>query len=279
MKKIIVLFAFLVGVSIGNFGIEKVRIGELYYNLDETNKTAEVTGEYREKYNYSWLKDVEIPASVTYNGSTYVVTAIGDETFFWCAHLTTISIPNTITTIGYKAFYVCDSLVSPIVIPESVTVIETSAFTGCKRIPSITIGQNVTRIGKYAFEGCRELESVIIPDKVISIGESAFSTATRIKSVQIGNNVKRLRAGTFKYCFELKSIVIGSSVNLIDEDVFYGCDKLSQITCLAPVPPVCTSDVFKSIDKSITVFVPAASVVSYTKAEGWKDFDIQPIAK
>jgi hypothetical protein len=70
--------------------------------------------------------------------------------------LTSITIPNSVTSIGNGAFSDCSSLTS-ITIPNSVTSIDGLAFSGCSSLTSITIGSSVTSIGNYAFSGCSSL--------------------------------------------------------------------------------------------------------------------------
>ena len=132
----------------------KCKIGDLYYNLDATNKTAEVT--YGE---YSGLTTANIPASVTYSGTTYSVTSIGDDAFTYCSGLTYVTIGNSVTSIGSRAFYGCSSLTS-VTIPNSVTSIESEAFSYCLGLTSVTIPNSVTSIGYDAFYGCSSLTSV-----------------------------------------------------------------------------------------------------------------------
>ena len=72
----------------------KVEINGIYYNLNECEKTAEVT-ENPNKYSSA----VSIPETVSYNGKTYTVTSIGDGAFYSCYSLTSVDIPNSVTTI------------------------------------------------------------------------------------------------------------------------------------------------------------------------------------
>ncbi|MDO4932752.1 MAG: leucine-rich repeat domain-containing protein [Prevotellaceae bacterium] len=76
-----------------------------------------------------------------------------------CSGLTSVTIPNSVTTIKMFAFYGCSSLVS-ITIPNSVTTIGDYAFHGCSTFSSITFPNSVTSIGAHAFENCSSLTSI-----------------------------------------------------------------------------------------------------------------------
>ncbi|MBR4829880.1 MAG: leucine-rich repeat protein, partial [Muribaculaceae bacterium] len=75
----------------------------IYYNINGNEATVTYDGSYYTEYSGS----VVIPATVTYNGTTYSVTAIGIEAFAGCRDLTSIVIPNSVTSIGKSAFYYC----------------------------------------------------------------------------------------------------------------------------------------------------------------------------
>ena len=87
--------------------------------------------------------------------------------------MTSITIPNSVTSIGYKSFYGCSGLTS-VSIPNTVTSIGDYAFSDCFRLKSITIPNSVTSIGYEAFYKCSGLTSVTIPNSVTSIGSNAF---------------------------------------------------------------------------------------------------------
>ena len=84
----------------------------IYYNITSSYvKTCEVTyrGSYSYSYSYSdeYTGSITIPETVTYNGTTYSVIRIGRDAFYKCTGLTSITIPNSVTSIGYSAFYDC----------------------------------------------------------------------------------------------------------------------------------------------------------------------------
>ena len=56
--------------------------------------------------------DLIIPSTISYNGTTYSVTSIGDRAFYYCSSLTSVTIPNGVTSIGGSAFYGCTGLTS-----------------------------------------------------------------------------------------------------------------------------------------------------------------------
>ena len=125
----------------------------LYYNIVSGN--AQVT--YQNSYHYFPCYDdltgaLTIPSTVTYNGTTYSVTSIGDYSFSNCSSLSAVTIPNSVTSIGNRAFHNCSGLTS-LTIPNSVTSIGREAFRGCRGLTDVTIGSGVTSIEQKAFAG------------------------------------------------------------------------------------------------------------------------------
>ena len=118
-------------------------------------------------------------AKIVKGGDLYIAgestsdDAIGDNTFFNCFKLTSITIPSNVTRIGRDAFYGCTGLTS-FTIPSSVTFINYEAFKDCVSLTSINIPSSVTSIGYGVFDGCSSLTNMIIPSSVTSIGYRAF---------------------------------------------------------------------------------------------------------
>lgn len=127
MKQIFAFAILLLASLIAN--AEKVKIGDLYYILDETNKTAEVASKYNYRpSNSDYVSgDLIIPSSIEVNGSEYTITSIGEEAFYECNGLTSVTIPNSVTTIDNYAFAFCTGLAS-VTIPNSVITIGIGPF-------------------------------------------------------------------------------------------------------------------------------------------------------
>ena len=143
--------------------------GELSYK--EAAKVTEIRGE---DSDISFFGDYTL-AITSFDELQYFIgiKRIGNYAFTRCSSLTSVTIPDSVTTIGDCAFRVCSSLTS-VTIPDSVTTIGYRAFYYCSSLTSVTIPDSVTSIGGSAFVGCSSLTSVTIPDSVTTIGRNAF---------------------------------------------------------------------------------------------------------
>lgn len=128
--------------------------------------------------------DVVIPSNVKYVSSA----------FSGCESLTSVTIPDSVTTIGSNAFSSCDSLTSINVSKSNKSYVDVDgivfskdkteliAYPAGKTAVSYTIPNSVTTIGGYAFAYCSSLTSVVIPDSVTTIGNDAFYKCTSLTS-------------------------------------------------------------------------------------------------
>ncbi len=112
---------------------------------------------------------VSIPSAI--NGLP--VTSLGNDVFYSCSSITSVTIPNSVTNIGNNAFDGCGSLTG-IAIPDNVSSIGSAAFRGCTNLTSITFPTNVTSIGDLAFEGCSSLAGLYFTCNAPSVGDNVF---------------------------------------------------------------------------------------------------------
>ena len=128
------------------------------------------------------------------------VKVIYGRAFYNNDNITSVVIPDSVTSIGDDAFYSCSSLTS-VSIGNGVTSIGDVAFYGCSSLTSVSIGNSVTSIGNMAFSGCSSLTSVAIPDSVRSIGDDAFYFCYRLTSVTLANGCAAvIGSNAFKNC-------------------------------------------------------------------------------
>ena len=126
--------------------------------------------------------EAKIASIITYEGFKYKVREIGNNAFFRCEALTSVTIPNSVKTIGGRAFYRCEALTT-VTIGNSVTSIGGSAFSFFTALTSVTIPNSVKTIGGDAFGNCTGLTSVTIGNSVTSIGDHAFSGCNTLTDV------------------------------------------------------------------------------------------------
>lgn len=165
----------------------------------------------------------------TYNGLP--VVGIDWNAFENCKEITSVVIPDSVTSIGGYAFRWCTSLKS-VVIPDSVTRIIHGAFYGCKSLTSIAIPGSVTSIYPRAFYRCSALKSITISDGVDEIGSQAFSYTAYYKDKSNWDNSvlyigKHLITadGSLKGTYKIKS----GTVTIADE-AFSGQNKITAVT-------------------------------------------------
>lgn len=186
-----------------------------YYALN-VRTSADSRSELITKDGYQFYEDGDTVYLLGYLGKETKLTlpekspgekaySIYRYAFYDLTDLTSVIIPNSVTSIGYSAFYGCTGLTS-ITIGNSVTSIGNYAFSWCTGLTSVTIGNSVTNIGNSAFSGCTGLTSITIPEGVTSIGNSAFYGCTNLTSITIPSSVTIISNAAFANCTSLTSI-------------------------------------------------------------------------
>lgn len=208
----------------------------IYYNYINEGTELEVTfrGESYDVY-YEYSGNVVIPEEVNYMNRIRKVTSIGESAFWHCS-ITSVTIPNSVTSIGRYAFEWCSRLTS-VTIGNSVTSIGDHAFYNCNRMTSVSIGNSVTSIGNDAFLKCKGLTSVTIPNSVTSIGDYAFDCKNLATVVSLIENPLTITWYT-------SNPVAGHIAIAFSQNTFMNG----------------------------TLYVPKGTKFAYEAKEGWKDF-------
>ena len=217
------------------------------------------------------------------------VESIPDSAFSGLSALTSVTIPESITSIGMAAFYACSSL-TDVTIPDGVSIIEKNTFFHCYSLNSVTIPDAVTIIDDQAFSSCSSLESVMIPENVILIGSNAFYGCSSLSNVKILSSVvnsgsvfrgcsglttagpigsncdieyswnESIPDSAFSGCSGLISVIIPSGISSIGREAFRDCSSLENVTIPNTVTSI-GSGAFTSCSSLASVTVPS-SVVS-----------------
>ena len=256
------LFTMLLALVAATASAQDFEKGGIYYRvLSEDDRTVMVITEPDE-----YKGDIVIPEEVIYDSKVYLVTTIGDEAFYRCYALTSVSMPS-VTTIGDEAFFRCSALTS--VSMPSVTTIGNSAFYDCDALTSVHIPASCTSIGINPFAGCTALKEIVVDENnpnyssadgvlydkdkttligwptaegeidimpsVTTIGEEAFGWSGALTSVSMPS-VTTIGYGAFEICSALTSVSM-PSVTTIGEEAFYRCYALTSVD----IPASCTS--------------------------------------
>ena len=160
--------------------------------------------------------------------------------------MTSITIPDSVTSIGEDAFIYCPKLAdennfviirdtlygyygsdAEVTVPAGVAVIGNSAFYGCEKLESIKLPDKLTMIGESAFHGCTSLVSVNIPEGVTNIRDYTFCSCKSLKSVVIPYRVTEIGIWAFTDCSNLLFVNIPESVTNIKSSTFQNCENLT----------------------------------------------------
>lgn len=156
-------------------------------------------------------KSVTVPATVTFDGVKYKVTAIKKDAFKKNTKITSVTIGKNVKTIGKQAFAGCTKL-KTVKFGSGTKEVGKQAFAGCKSLETVKLGANTQTIGAQAFQGCKKLTKITIPAKVKSIGKQAFQGCKKLKTVTIkSTKLKSVGGKAFADCNKKMTVKVPKS--------------------------------------------------------------------
>ena len=162
--------------------------------------------------------------------------SIGDNIFFGCTGLTSVSLAYGPTSIGKDTFTGCTGLTN-LSLPASLTSIGNSTFRGCTGLTSVSLPASLALISGYTFSGCTGLTSMSLPSSLTYIGDATFSSCAGLTSLSLPANLSSIGNETFRNCIGLTSLSLPSSVVSIGDEAFASCANLRTALFSGDAPP------------------------------------------
>ena len=201
------------------------------------------------------------------------VTTIETRAFEGCGGLIKLKLPLNLTSIESLSFARCSSLFT-VEFPSTLTIIKSSAFYECGRLFLVNLPSSTTTIEGNAFAKCSGLRSIPLPTSIISLGEYAFAGCSSLQSITIPSSITSIERAIFIDCISLLSVSLPSTLTSIGAEVFVNCRKLKSIYAYSVKPPsILYQMLFYNVNKSTCIlYVPKGSLNLYMQAEQWGEF-------
>ena len=336
-KIVLITVALLCGLPVSAYDFE---VDGYRYNITSVEDlTVEVAGtpigriETNKVLGIKTTEEIIIPSSVQYSSKTFRVTrignsalenadvksvivpegiiAIGQQAFFLCYNLESITLPSTLASIEGVAFgscpnlkevhisdlsawcnitfdslwgypdsnplvqandlYLNNELIEECVIPETVTEIKGGVFVGAS-FHSLSIPNTVTTIGKSAFGGSGILY-LELPTSIKKIPDGAFDNCAKLQTVVLPNSITEIGQKAFQNCKSLETVSFLGNIKSIKENAFNNCNNITDIYCSAATPPTIKENTFSNMTYMFTnLHVPEGTNETYASADNWNKF-------
>src|SRR5690554_2291093 len=227
MKKLLpllLLFLLVTSLKANYFSAPTTEGVMLHYAVTSPTEPYTVMVMYCE----SNAVEVTIPSIIGYNEIDYIVTSIDNGAFSSSYSLTSITIPESVTSIGSHAFYNTPWYNNK---PDGVIYIGKILYDYKGEMPpntEIEVLEGTVSIGDNAFYYRTGLTAISLPESVTSIGEQAFANCSGLTSITIPGSVTSIGSSAFASCSGLTTITIPGSVTSIGSSAFADCSGLTS---------------------------------------------------
>ncbi len=246
MKRLYYTLFALSGVNICFAQPDVDGIGGIYYNLDKTTKTAEVTfrnimeGDddylYQEHNQYKYKGDVSVPETVEYEGDTYTVNRLGENCFCLCSEIVTLRLPRTIASIGNSALSSLKSL-ELLEMEEGEKYYATNSIIyeknggGVSAIycapnianGTITFDSKTTTLNQGLFNNNSGVRHIVFPSGITTLPDGVCNGCTNLQSIDLPEGLTSIGVSAFKNCSGLSEVTLPSSLKEIGKTAFENC--------------------------------------------------------
>lgn len=215
------------------------------------------------------IKDQQ-PAVTPFRANATLKTAVlGDSCktinsymFENCAAFNEITIPAHIATIGTRAF--AGTALTTVEVPNAVSTIASATFLNCKNLASVVLNEGTTTIEAQAFMGSSALSSVTLPQSLTSIGVQAFQNCNLSGDIVLPNAVRTLSSEAFAGNVAITSISFPATLANLGESAFRGCSNIASFSIDAAnaAYKVNSSNAIVTIDDTKVMAYPAAATAT-----------------
>lgn len=227
---------------------ETITVDNIKYYIDNGEATIAVQDE-------TLSGDIIIPESITHEGRSYTVVRTTNGAF-QNTDITSISLPNSITSLGNGCFYNCHKLIS-VKLPDNITSLGNETFSTCSHLSSIELPNTLTALGNYCFILCKELSEITLHEGITSLGQSCFAGCSSLTSIKLPKSINKIEGS-----------------NIANGGCFENCSNLQEVTCqwdnLDGIDV--NSHTFDNIFSEAKLYIPKGTTAMYKAKEPWSNF-------